>query len=61
MAADLPDELVELLDKIVLYTSAPFRKHRNLQNLLLLTAMQTKKSHRVMEYIQVNIRNVSRI
>lgn len=39
MAADLPNELIELLEKIVLDNSA-FSEHRNLQNLLILTAVR---------------------
>ncbi|PAV87121.1 hypothetical protein WR25_08711 [Diploscapter pachys] len=50
MAADLPNELIELLEKIVLDNSA-FSEHRNLQNLLILTAMRADHT-RVMEYIQ---------
>jgi clathrin heavy chain len=50
MAADLPNELIELLEKIVLDNSA-FSEHRNLQNLLILTAIKADSS-RVMEYIQ---------
>ncbi|KAK0417358.1 hypothetical protein QR680_012963 [Steinernema hermaphroditum] len=50
MAADLPNELIELLEKIVLDNSA-FSEHRNLQNLLILTAIKADTS-RVMEYIQ---------
>ncbi|CAD6192939.1 unnamed protein product [Caenorhabditis auriculariae] len=50
MAADLPNELIELLEKIVLDNSA-FSEHRNLQNLLILTAMRADRT-RVMEYIQ---------
>jgi clathrin heavy chain len=42
MAADLPNELIELLEKIVLDNSA-FSEHRNLQNLLILTAMRVRK------------------
>lgn len=49
MAADLPNELIELLEKIVLDSSA-FSEHRNLQNLLILTAIKADRS-RVMEYI----------
>lgn len=49
MAADLPNELIELLEKIVLDNSA-FSDHRNLQNLLILTAIKADKT-RVMEYI----------
>lgn len=50
MAANLPNELIELLEKIVLDNSA-FSEQRNLQNLLILTAMKADSS-RVMEYIQ---------
>lgn len=50
MAADLPNELIELLEKIVLDSSV-FSEHRNLQNLLILTAIKADRS-RVMEYIQ---------
>lgn len=39
MAADLPNELIELLEKIVLDNSV-FSEHRNLQNLLILTAIK---------------------
>uniref|UniRef100_A0A915HHT2 TOG domain-containing protein n=1 Tax=Romanomermis culicivorax TaxID=13658 RepID=A0A915HHT2_ROMCU len=49
MAADLPNELIELLEKIVLESSA-FAEQRNLQNLLILTAIKADRS-RVMEYI----------
>ncbi|CAH8452142.1 unnamed protein product [Schistosoma margrebowiei] len=49
MAADMPNELIELLEKIVLDNSV-FSDHRNLQNLLILTAIKADKS-RVMEYI----------
>ena len=52
MAADLPNELIELLEKIVLDNSA-FSEHRNLQNLLILTAIKADCS-RVMEYVQVH-------
>uniref|UniRef100_H0WIF6 Clathrin heavy chain n=1 Tax=Otolemur garnettii TaxID=30611 RepID=H0WIF6_OTOGA len=48
MAADLPNELIELLEKIVLENSI-FSEHRNLQNLLILTAIKADRS-RVMEY-----------
>ena len=44
MAADLPNELIELLEKIVLDNSA-FSEHRNLQNLLILTAMRVGRRH----------------
>ncbi|KAI4902079.1 hypothetical protein NFI96_027316, partial [Prochilodus magdalenae] len=49
MTADLPNELIELLEKIVLDNSI-FSEHRNLQNLLILTAIKADRT-RVMEYI----------
>ncbi|EHB17756.1 Clathrin heavy chain 1 [Heterocephalus glaber] len=49
MTADLPNELIELLEKIVLDNSV-FSEHRNLQNLLILTAIKADRT-RVMEYI----------
>ena len=49
MAADLPNELIELLEKIILDNTI-FSEHRNLQNLLILTAIKSDKS-RVMDYI----------
>jgi clathrin heavy chain len=49
MAADLPNELIELLEKIVLENSS-FSDNRNLQNLLILTAIKADKS-KVMDYI----------
>eukprot|EP00217_Crustomastix_stigmatica_P007377 CAMPEP_0183790040 /NCGR_PEP_ID=MMETSP0803_2-20130417/775_1 /TAXON_ID=195967 /ORGANISM="Crustomastix stigmata, Strain CCMP3273" /LENGTH=1665 /DNA_ID=CAMNT_0026034229 /DNA_START=270 /DNA_END=5267 /DNA_ORIENTATION=+ len=49
MAADLPHELIELLEKIVLQNSA-FSNNPNLQNLLVLTAIKADKT-RVMEYV----------
>ncbi|XP_030771005.1 clathrin heavy chain 2 isoform X4 [Rhinopithecus roxellana] len=49
MTADLPKELIELLEKIVLDNSV-FSEHRNLQNLLILTAIKADRT-RVMEYI----------
>ncbi|CAG5111164.1 Oidioi.mRNA.OKI2018_I69.chr2.g5498.t1.cds [Oikopleura dioica] len=39
MEADLPNELIELLEKVVLENSV-FSDHRNLQNLLILTAVK---------------------
>ena len=39
MEADLPNELIELLEKVVLDNSV-FSDHRNLQNLLILTAVK---------------------
>ncbi|KXS18347.1 clathrin heavy chain [Gonapodya prolifera JEL478] len=49
MAADLPNELIELLEKLVLENSA-FSDNRNLQNLLILTAIRADRS-RVMDYV----------
>ncbi|XP_014670791.1 PREDICTED: clathrin heavy chain 1-like, partial [Priapulus caudatus] len=49
MTADLPNELIELLEKIVLDNSV-FSDHSNLQNLLILTAIKADRT-RVMEYI----------
>lgn len=49
MTADLPNELIELLEKIVLDNSV-FSEHRNLQNLLILTAIKADHT-RVMDYI----------
>ncbi|CAD6563669.1 MAG: hypothetical protein CYPHOPRED_000018 [Cyphobasidiales sp. Tagirdzhanova-0007] len=48
-AADLPGELIELLEKIVLEPSA-FNENANLKKLLLLTAIRSDKG-RVMGYI----------
>merc|ERR1719217_121642 len=47
--AALPNELIELLEKIVLHNS-DFSHHKNLQNLLILTAIKSDKA-RVMDYI----------
>ncbi|CAN7002475.1 unnamed protein product [Brassica rapa subsp. trilocularis] len=49
MTADLPHELIELLEKIVLQNS-DFSGNVNLQNLLILTAVKADPS-RVMDYI----------
>lgn len=49
MTADLPNELIELLEKIVL-ESSEFSGNRNLQNLLILTAIKAAKE-RVMDYV----------
>jgi len=49
MSAELPNELIELLEKIVLHNS-DFSNNRNLQNLLILTAIKAAKE-RVMDYI----------
>ena len=39
MSADLPQELIELLERIVLQGS-DFSENKNLQNLLILTAIK---------------------
>jgi len=49
MSAELPEELIELLEKIVIQNSA-FSSNPNLQNLLILTAIKADKT-RVMDYI----------
>ncbi|CDY27997.1 BnaC05g43990D [Brassica napus] len=49
MTADLPHELIELLEKIVLQNS-DFSGNINLQNLLILTAVKADTS-RVMDYV----------
>eukprot|EP01104_Vermistella_antarctica_P012360 TRINITY_DN3564_c0_g1_i1.p1 TRINITY_DN3564_c0_g1~~TRINITY_DN3564_c0_g1_i1.p1 ORF type:complete len:1650 (+),score=639.09 TRINITY_DN3564_c0_g1_i1:193-5142(+) len=49
MAANLPNELLELLEKLVL-DCHDFGNERNLQNLLILTAIKADTS-RVMDYI----------
>eukprot|EP00762_Andalucia_godoyi_P000608 ANDGO_05236.mRNA.1 Clathrin heavy chain len=50
MAADLPNELIGLLEKIVLQGNSEFKKNHNLQNLLILTAIKADQS-RVMDFI----------
>ena len=50
LAADLPSELIELLEKIMLEPS-PFNDNPSLQNLLILTAARADKS-RVADYVQ---------
>eukprot|EP01135_Chromosphaera_perkinsii_P003336 Nk52_evm36s240 gene=Nk52_evmTU36s240 len=49
MTADLPNELIELLQKIVIENSS-FSDNRNLQNLLILTAIKADRS-RVMDFV----------
>eukprot|EP01006_Ploeotia_vitrea_P027592 TRINITY_DN60369_c0_g1_i1.p1 TRINITY_DN60369_c0_g1~~TRINITY_DN60369_c0_g1_i1.p1 ORF type:complete len:1280 (-),score=86.00 TRINITY_DN60369_c0_g1_i1:31-3870(-) len=49
MQADMPGELIELLERIVLQGS-DFSNNKNLQNLLILTAIRANKE-KVMEYI----------
>ena len=50
MSADLPIELIELLEKIILEPS-PFSENKNLQNLLMLTAIRADKG-KVVGYIE---------
>ena len=50
MAADLPMELISLLEKIVLHNS-DFGSYKKLQNLLIITAIKCDKV-RVMDYIK---------
>ncbi len=47
--ADMPGQLIELLEKIILEPS-PFNENSSLQNLLMLTAAKADKS-RLMDYI----------
>lgn len=49
MTAEMPHELIELLEKIVLQNSA-FSNNPNLQNLLILTAIKADAT-RVMDYV----------
>lgn len=49
MQCDMPEELIELLERIVLQGSE-FSNNKNLQNLLILTAIRASKE-KVMEYI----------
>jgi len=53
MAANLPNELMELLERIILHgpPDGEFQSNRNLQNLLILTAIKADKK-RVMDYIK---------
>jgi clathrin heavy chain len=46
LSADLPVKLIELLEKIVIEPS-PFSENKNLQNLLLLTAIHAEKGKMV--------------
>lgn len=50
LAADLPTELIELLEKIILEPS-PFSDNQTLQNLLILTAIKSDKN-KVSDYIE---------
>jgi clathrin heavy chain len=49
MQCDMPEELIELLERIVLQGSE-FSNNKNLQNLLILTAIRANRE-KVMEYI----------
>ena len=49
LSADLPIELIELLEKLILEPS-PFSDNKNLQNLLMLTAIRADKG-KVVGYI----------
>ena len=49
MDADMPSELIELLEKIVLHNS-DFSSNQDLQNLLILTAIKADRT-KVMDYI----------
>jgi clathrin heavy chain len=49
LQADVPIELIELLEKIILEPS-PFSDNKNLQNLMLLTAIRSDKG-KVVSYI----------
>ena len=40
MTADMPEELTELLEKIILHGNSEFKNNRYLQNLLILTAIK---------------------
>jgi clathrin heavy chain len=53
MNANLPNELIELLERIILHGPADgeFQTNKNLQNLLILTAIKADKK-RVMDYIK---------
>ncbi|KAJ2534615.1 Clathrin heavy chain, partial [Coemansia sp. RSA 1933] len=50
MAANLPSELIELLERIIIEPT-PFSNNNNLQNLLILTAVKVDPS-RVADYIE---------
>lgn len=49
MSAELSEELIELLEKIVLHNSG-FSNNKNLQNLLIVTAIKSNQT-KVMDYI----------
>jgi clathrin heavy chain len=60
MAADLPIELIEMLEKIVI-ESSPFNENKSLQNLLLLTAIRSHRAkvdgyiHKLANYDHLDI------
>ncbi|CAF1209326.1 unnamed protein product [Didymodactylos carnosus] len=49
MTADIPNNLIELLEKII-FDNSVFSEHRNLENLVILTAIKADRSS-VMGYI----------
>jgi len=51
MAADLPNELIELLEQIVLHGNSNFKTNKSLQNLLILTAIKADPD-RVKGYLE---------
>lgn len=52
MTANMPDKLMEMLEKLVLQTAnSTFARNTNLQNLLILTAIKADTG-RVMEYVR---------
>ncbi len=54
MKADIPAQLIALLEKIVLEAhSAEFATHSSLQNLLILTAIKMGDEDKILGYIQV--------
>ncbi|KAF8327169.1 clathrin heavy chain 1 [Cantharellus anzutake] len=64
MAADLPIELIEMLEKIVI-ESSPFSENKNLQNLLLLTAIRSHRAkvdgyiHKLANYDHLDIARIA--
>jgi clathrin heavy chain len=53
MSADLPIELIELLEKLILENTA-FSDHKVLQNLLILTAIKVQLSRDTQHLFIVN-------
>ncbi|CAG8432851.1 7339_t:CDS:10 [Diversispora eburnea] len=62
MTADLPLELIELLEKLILEQTTSFSDNKNLQNLLILTAIKADGS-KVMNYVDklnnIDVRDVA--